>query len=119
MSISMGMGRRSVGPARPCLPAGSVTPMDWTRAGIGAVTIALLGAALALWANGETGQAGITARVGVMMAAAWIAWPAMRRTPRRSWMIAGVAVALVAWRPRSAWVVLPVLAFVMRRPRSR
>lgn len=91
--------------------------MDWTRFGVALVTVGLLGASLALWASGDNGQAGITARVGVMFGAVWIAWPSLVRTPRRSWVIAAVAVALVAWRPRSAWVVLPVLAFTIGRSR--
>jgi hypothetical protein len=93
--------------------------MDWTRFGIGAVTAVLLAAAIAFWAAGDGAQAGVIARVGVMTAATWIAWPALRRTPRRTWIIAAVAVAVVAWRPRSAWVVLPALALVLRRPRTR
>lgn len=93
--------------------------MDWTRFGLGAVTTVLLAATIALWAAGDAGQAGITARVGVMTAATWIAWPALRRTPRRTWIIAVVALVLVAWRPRSAWIVLPALVLVLRRPRVR
>lgn len=51
------------------------------------------------------------------MAALFVAWPSLTEFEwRRSWWIP-VAMALVAWRPRSAWLVIPLLVVVAtRRP---
>lgn len=126
MSMSIGMGRRSVGPTGvrsrrrigPVRP-GSVPPVDWTRHSIAAVALLALVGAAALWAGGQSGQAGVAARVGAVFGAVWLAWPSLSRTSPRTWLFTGAALLVVLWRPRAAWIVLPALAFALFVGRGR
>ena len=74
-----------------------------------------LGGAAALWYTGDDTTAGIAARVGAILAAIWIAWPVVSDVGRRGWWFAGLSVLVILWRPRAAVIVLPVLAFALRR----
>jgi hypothetical protein len=95
--------------------------VDWTRHSIAAVALVSVVVAAALWASGQSGQAGAVARVGAVFGAVWLAWPSVSRTSPRTWLFVGAAVLAVLWRPRAAWIVLPVLAFALfsRRKRGR
>lgn len=76
--------------------------------------IALAAAAL-LGLNGEDTNAGIAARVGLVLAALWIAFPVLTQVDRRTYVFIGLGALVLLWRPRSALIVLPVLAFALRR----
>lgn len=85
------------------------------RIGIGVVgVIALAGAAL-LGLNGDDTNAGIAARIGLVLVALWIAFPVLTQVDRRSYAFIGVGALVLLWRPRSALIVLPVLALALRR----
>lgn len=77
-----------------------------------------LAAAAFLWYSGDATTAGIAARVGAVLGAVWVAWPAVTEVGRRRWWILGLSLLVVIWRPRSAVVVLPAMAFALRRSRS-
>ncbi len=89
------------------------------RTGIGAAAIIAFGAAAFLLYSGDSTTAGIAARVGAIFGAVWIAWPVVTDVGRRSWWFLGLSLLVVFWRPRSAVVVLPVLAFALRRRDTR
>ena len=56
--------------------------------------------------------AAVCLRMGVLMSSLWLAYPDLHRIP--AWMWGGVitALAVVAWRPRLAILVVPLLAIV-------
>ncbi|HEY5650640.1 MAG TPA: hypothetical protein VIW46_04265 [Acidimicrobiia bacterium] len=85
------------------------------RIGIGLVALAALGAAAVLAFTGEDTNAGITARIGLVLLAVWIAYPVLTDVDSRTYLFFGIGAVLVLWRPRSALIVLPVLAFALRR----
>ena len=89
------------------------------RFGFGVAAVVALGiAAWAVWLAGDDTTAGIAARVGLMLAAVWVAWPALTGVRRRAWWFAALAIVVLLWRPRAAIVVLPVLALVLRGRRE-
>ena len=84
---------------------------------LGLVALALaVGGALA-WQAGDPTTGGILLRVGVVLAAMWIGWPALERIDRRTIWIVLPAAAVVVARPRSAIVVVPVLIWFLRSRR--
>lgn len=90
--------------------------------GILAVVVLVLGALLSLLGSGDDSQAwgaGLL-RVGLALAALWLALPELMRFPR--WMLISVAVLLVVlarW-PKQFFVALAVaVAFAILRPRMR
>lgn len=86
------------------------------RTAIGAAALAAIAlAGVVAVAGGDDATAGIAARVGVVLGAAWLGFPAFERITWRTWLLGTVGVVLLAWRPRSFIVVLPVLALVLRR----
>lgn len=87
------------------------------RVTIGATTVLVLGTALFAALNGESTLAGVSARVGIILLAVWIAFPRLRDMGSRSYVAAALAAVVLLWRPRSAVVLLPVLVFALaRRP---
>ena len=94
--------------------------MHRNRSLIGIGTAAVFAIGAWSWATDRTGLAGATLRVGAVMAALFIAWPVLTDFDwRRSWWVPA-AMGIVAWRPRAAWLVIPVLILVAaRRPSDR
>jgi hypothetical protein len=67
--------------------------------------------------NDESTLAGVSARVGIILMAVWIAFPRLAEAGSRSYLGAALAGLILLWRPRSAVVLLPLLAFALaRRP---
>lgn len=85
------------------------------RIGIGVVALAALAAAALLALNGDDTNAGIAARIGVVLVALWIAFPVLTQVDRRTYLFVGIGALVLLWRPRSALIVLPVLALALRR----
>lgn len=85
------------------------------RIGIGVMAVAALAAAAVLGFNGDDTNAGISARIGLILAALWIAFPVLTEVDRRTYLFIGLGALVLLWRPRSALIVLPVLAFALRR----
>ncbi len=85
------------------------------RIGIGVMAVAALAAAALLGIGGDDTNAGIAARIGLVLVALWIAFPVLTEVDRRTYLFIGLGALLVLWRPRSALIVLPVLAFALRR----
>lgn len=77
--------------------------------------MAALAAAALLGLNGDDTNAGIAARIGLVLVALWIAFPVLTQIDRRTYLFFGLSALVVLWRPRSALIVLPVLAFALRR----
>lgn len=88
-----------------------VPRMRWS---LGLVAAATLVGAAAAWAGDDAGLAGILARVGIVLSAIWLAHPAVVRAHRRTAWLLGLGVVVVLLRPRSAIVVLPVIALFAR-----
>jgi hypothetical protein len=93
------------------------------RPTLGAITILLLAIGLYYqWAypQGERPLASACLRVGVVMAALWLAQPQLALLPRWLLIVVMVALGIVAWRPQVLWVALPVvLVLWLLRPRKR
>ncbi len=97
------------------------------RSAIGLYALALLAVAgihLVIQPSGYAWRPLVAAcvRVGVMLALLWLAYPDLKQAP--AWLWAGMitTVVLVAWRPRLAAVVIPVVLAVQvvrHRARSR
>lgn len=85
------------------------------RIAIGIVALVLLAAAAVFWFQDNTTAVGISARLGLIMAAVWLAYPVVTEVGPRSWIFTGVAVVVIVLRPRAAIVVLPALALALRR----
>ena len=85
------------------------------RIAIGLMAVAALGAAAVLALGGDDTNAGISARIGLMLSALWIAFPVLTQVDSRTYLFFGVGALILLWRPRSALIVLPVLAFALRR----
>jgi hypothetical protein len=85
------------------------------RIGIGLAALAALGAAAVFAIGGNDTAAGISARVGLLLLAVWIAFPVLTEVDSRTYLFIGIGALFVLWRPRSALVVLPILAFALRR----
>jgi hypothetical protein len=85
------------------------------RIGIGVVALLALAGAAALALSGDHTNAGISARIGLVLVALWIAFPVLTQVDARTYLFFGLGAVLVLWRPRSALVVLPILAFALRR----
>ena len=85
------------------------------RIGIGVVALIALALAALLAFNGDDTNAGIAARIGLVLVALWIAFPVLTEVDRRTYVFIGLGALVVLWRPRSALIVLPVLAFALRR----
>lgn len=81
--------------------------------GLAALTALLVAAVLAI--NGDETTAGIAARIGIVMAAGWIAYPVVTDLGPRTYLFVGLGAVILLWRPRSALVVLPFLAYALRR----
>ncbi len=85
--------------------------MRWA---LGLAAIGALSTAAAAWGANDAALAGLMARVGAILAAIWLAYPAVVKVDRRTVWVLVLGVAVVALRPRSAIVVLPVIAIFAR-----
>ena len=85
------------------------------RIGIGVVALIALAAATLLAISGDDTNAGIAARIGLVLIALWIAFPVLTQVDRRTYVFILLGALVLLWRPRSALIVLPVLAFALRR----
>jgi hypothetical protein len=94
--------------------------------GVFALLLLLGASVLCFWpaASGESAAVkameGAFWRVGALLAVLWMAWPDVHRLP--AWMLAfGPAVlAVIAFKPRTAIYLIPVLlAIALFRPRGR
>ena len=83
------------------------------RIGIGIATVVAFGIAAFAWTVGDDTTTGIAARVAVILAAVWIAWPVLTGVRRRAWGFAALAIVVLLRSPRAAIVVLPVLALAL------
>lgn len=77
-----------------------------------------MGAGLA-WNAGDSGLAGILARVAVVLGAIWLAYPALVKVDKRTIWILVIGGVVILLRPRSALVVLPVIAIFARTAKVR
>ncbi|MEX1043137.1 MAG: hypothetical protein WD532_12510 [Acidimicrobiia bacterium] len=82
-------------------------------------TIGLLGGAALAWMTDDAGLAGVLARVGAILACIWIAYPSLVRIERRTIWLLVLGCVVVLIRPRSALVVLPVIALFVRTTKVR
>ena len=96
------------------------------------ISIVLIGGALMAWQSGDESWSvfvsAIMGRMGIVMAALWLAWPSLQRPA--SWLPPGIAVACVlglvvlAANPRLVVFVIPalgaltLLATIVRSTRS-
>lgn len=90
--------------------------MRWA---LGLVTIGILAGAGVAWAGDDPGLTGILARVGAVLAAIWIAYPALVKVDRRTGWLLALGAVVVLFRPRAAFVVLPVIALFARTAQVR
>ncbi|WP_246114379.1 hypothetical protein [Rubripirellula tenax] len=82
--------------------------------------VLLVACGVVTWKFGSDGSArflsAATGRVGLLMAALWLAWPSLKKPAR--WLPPGIAVAgviglaVIAVRPQLALVVFPAIATV-------
>ena len=87
------------------------------RLAIGASAVLALGSAVIAWMNDDSTLAGVAARIGIILVAVWIAFPLFSEHRPRTYVGGLLAVAILLWRPRSAVILLPVLAYALaRRP---
>lgn len=86
---------------------------------IGGVSLILAVGAAVAWSNGDQGLAGILGRTAAVMASIWLAFPALVAVDRRTIWLVGLAIVVVLIRPRSALVVLGVVAIFTRTTKVR
>lgn len=91
--------------------------------GILAVVFVAGGASLYFFDQAEEtmpGASGVLLRVGAVLGAFWLAYPQLSSIPWWFVQAALVAALLVAFRPKAALVVLPILAVLwIIRPKKR
>lgn len=91
--------------------------------GIIACVLLLIAAMMWMWPLASEFHLGLEAacwRVGALMAVLWMAYPDLKRLP--GWMLVLVPVMLIAiaFKPRRAIYVLPILLLIMLlRPRAK
>ena len=93
------------------------------RPTVGIISLVLLTSGVAIWLRpldweGNDALRGALMRLGIVMAAMWLALPQLHRLP--GWIISavGVAAIVIAVRPRTAIFLLPLLlAYLALRPR--
>ncbi len=93
-----------------------------TRILLGVATLALVAAAAVFWIGDSPAGAGVAARSAAVLGAIWLAFPAFTELRWRTVLIAGGALAVVLYRPRSGWVVAVAAAAAlasMRRAEGR
>lgn len=84
---------------------------EQSRTILGVLVIALVSMAGALtWLFDRPTAAGISLRSAILLGALWLAWPELTRRSFRRTAVIGLGAAIVLFRPRAAWVVIPVLA---------
>jgi hypothetical protein len=87
---------------------------------LGIITLLLAAVGTWLYLAGDSTNGGIALRVSLVLAATWLAWPALAESGSRRLGIVVLVVALVVLRPRSAWIVVPAVLVwaAMRRARA-
>ncbi|MEX1003853.1 MAG: hypothetical protein WD990_08115 [Acidimicrobiia bacterium] len=89
------------------------------RISLALATIGLLAAAAWAWNADDSALAGILARVGAVLASIWIAYPSLVKVDKRTIWLLVLGGLVVLLRPRSALVILPVLAIFVRTAKVR
>lgn len=89
--------------------------VDRLRLLLGLTAVALGATALWAWWSQRLGLAGVSGRVSLVLAAAWVAWPSLVQASWRTFLLMAGGVGVMLWRPRAAWIVLPVLLLTLRR----
>ena len=70
--------------------------------------------------EGNDGLLGATMRIGLVMAALWLALPQLQRWPGWLIQVIGVSAVIIAIRPKVALVAIPVLlAYLFLRPKNK
>jgi hypothetical protein len=81
-----------------------------TRPALAITTVLfLLGSAVAYWGFQSEVATGIALRIAFLSGALWLAWPEITQRSLRNVAIIVVALLVLVLRPRTAWVVIPVL----------
>lgn len=86
---------------------------------LGIVALAITGGGIVAWQLDDQTTAGILVRTGLVLGAVWLGWPSLVAVDRRRLWLALPIVAVVAFRPRSALVVIPVGIWFLLQQRSR
>lgn len=89
------------------------------RTSLAITAIGLLAAAGLAWNADDLGLAGILARVGAVLASIWLAYPALVKVDKRTIWLLVLGGMVVLLRPRSALVILPVVAIFARTTKVR
>lgn len=97
------------------------TPTDWRRLLVLVCAIGMLAGCLAMARYGEGGSSnfasGAMGRIGLVLAALWLAWPSLRRPA--SWLPPGIAaagvlaLAVLAAQPRLIVAAVPALGALL------
>jgi hypothetical protein len=74
-----------------------------------ATALFLVASAAAYWGLQSDVATGVALRTAFLSGALWLAWPEMTQRSLRNVAVIGVGVLILLFRPRTAWVVIPVL----------
>lgn len=81
---------------------------------LGAIAILFLGVGLVLWLYSDADFAWVSLRIGMVLAAIWLALPQVietfSRIPRWAFLVGALAVAAAAISPKALLVVIPIIA---------
>ncbi len=81
------------------------------RPGLGLVAVgAGLLSAWALFGMDDSTLAAVSARIGMIFGAVWLAYPVLVARSRQSWIVIAAVAAVVLFRPRTALFVIPIVA---------
>ena len=69
----------------------------------------LVGSAAAYWGFQSDVATGVALRTAFLSGAMWLAWPEITQRSLRNVAIIAVGGLILLFRPRTAWVVIPVL----------
>ena len=89
------------------------------RTSLALTTIGLLAAAGWAWNADDAALAGILARVAAVLASIWVAYPALVKVDKRAIWLLVLGGSVVLLRPRSALVILPLIAIFVRTTKVR
>lgn len=74
-----------------------------------ATMLFLVGSAAAYWGFQSDVATGVALRTAFLSGAMWLAWPEITQRSLRNVAIIAVGGLILLFRPRTAWVVIPVL----------
>ncbi len=84
-----------------------------------ATVLFLAGSAAAYWGFRSDVATGIALRTAFLSGAVWLAWPEMTQRSLRNVAVIAVGVLILLFRPRTAWVVIPVLLIWLGTKRKK